>query len=192
MARPKNPDFEYLPDRRGILKAYVWVTCETCGNVALVRTDGSRRFCSKSCAVAKQHVQGKSRQASGDEHYAWKGSEAKYQALHNRVMRARGRAGHCERRAEVGCKSLTYEWAHIHDTDPGDPSNYVSLCKTCHQRYDKQTGADHARAKLTAENAAEIRHRYAAGGISQQALADEFLVGQTVISRIVLGNAYQP
>ena len=33
-----------------------------------------------------------------------------------------------------------------------------------------------------------IRERYASGGVSQQALADEFGVGQSTISRLVLGG----
>lgn len=191
MPKPKNPAYEYIPDARGIERARVRITCEQCGKSALVRTDGHRRFCSKSCAVLTQHAGGLSRQAKGSEHYAWKGSAAGYQALHNRVIRARGRADHCELRESAGCKSITYEWAHTHDTDPGDPQNYRSLCKTCHQGYDKQTGADHARARLTDEQVGEIRERYAAGGVSQQALADEYGVDQTTISRVVLEQTYR-
>lgn len=43
-------------------------------------------------------------------------------------------------------------------------------------------------AKLTEADVADIRRRYAAGGVSQQSLADEFHVGQTQISRIVSGK----
>jgi hypothetical protein len=191
MARPKNPDFEYLPDKRGIPKAHVRITCETCGEQALARADGSRRFCSKSCAVQAQHAAGKSRQLSGSEHYAWKGSEAGYQALHNRVMRARGAARSCEWRQEAACTSTTYEWAHVHQTDPGDPQNYVSLCKACHVRYDQQLGASHWNAKLTTAQAAAIRAVYAAGGVSQEAIAAAYGIDQTTVSKIVRGEAYR-
>lgn len=125
---------------------------------------------------------------SGAEHYNWKGSAAKYQAMHNRVMHARGRADHCEWRDTVGCSSIAYEWAHLHETDPGDPQNYVSLCKPCHQSYDGQVGETHASAKLTDDQIAEIRRRYAAGDISQQSLANEFGIHQASISKIVLGQ----
>jgi hypothetical protein len=40
-------------------------------------------------------------------------------------------------------------------------------------------------AKLTTAQVVEIRARYAAGGISQQALADEYGVYQTIISRVI-------
>jgi hypothetical protein len=46
-------------------------------------------------------------------------------------------------------------------------------------------------AKLTAEQVAEIRDRYKAGGISQQKLGDEFGVGQGAIQRIVSGKNWK-
>lgn len=191
MAKPRNPGYEYIPDHRGIERAHIRITCEQCGQPTLVRADGHKRFCSKRCSVLKQHAEGRSRQARGSEHYAWKGSDAKYQALHNRVIRARGTANHCEWRASARCVSRKYEWSHIHGTDPGDSKNYRSLCKTCHQRYDKQTGADHASARLTAQQTEEIRARYAAGGVSQQALADEYSVHQTTVSQVVRRKTYR-
>jgi transposase-like protein len=191
MVRQKNPEFEYLPDGRGRLKAHVQITCSRCGNEALVRVDGSQRFCSKSCSTFAQHADGRSRQASGEEHYAWKGQDAQYQARHMRVIRSRGRADRCEWRSSAHCASVKYEWSHIHGTDPGNVANYRPLCKECHQRYDKQTGSDHANAKLTAPQAADIRARYAVGGISQQSLADEYGVSQALISKLILGRTYR-
>lgn len=46
-------------------------------------------------------------------------------------------------------------------------------------------GATHPRAKLTDDNVRYIRGRYATGAVSQQALADEFGVHQTIVSDIV-------
>jgi predicted transcriptional regulator len=43
---------------------------------------------------------------------------------------------------------------------------------------------------LTVVQVQEIRDRYAAGGISQQALADEYGVRQNTISRIVLRKVW--
>jgi hypothetical protein len=48
-------------------------------------------------------------------------------------------------------------------------------------------GERSARARLTAQAVAEIRRRYAAGGISQTQLAAEFGVGSSCISRLVRG-----
>ena len=52
-------------------------------------------------------------------------------------------------------------------------------------RQARQKGVDHGGAKLTEEQVLEIRRRYAAGGVSQQALGDEFGVAQHTISDIV-------
>jgi hypothetical protein len=46
-------------------------------------------------------------------------------------------------------------------------------------------GADNGNAKLTEEQVIEIRSRYAAGGVSQRKLGDEFGVAQQLISRII-------
>lgn len=189
MAKPRNPEYEYVTDEHGRTRAMQRIACAQCGETALVRA--GQRFCSRRCAVLYQHASGQSRQASGPEHYAWKGSDAKYQALHMRVIRARGRADHCEWRDERGCASRKYEWAHLHGTDPGDVQNYVSLCKSCHQWYDGQQGAGHANAKLTREQAAEIRAQYAAGTVSQETLAAAYGIDQTSVSKIVLGRTYR-
>lgn len=52
-------------------------------------------------------------------------------------------------------------------------------------------GAAHSKAKLTVEQAQEIRSRYAAGGISQDALAKAYGLSQNNVSRIVRGVSYQ-
>jgi hypothetical protein len=54
----------------------------------------------------------------------------------------------------------------------------------------KIRGAANGRAKLMPEQVAEIRRLYAAGGVSQQTLADRFGVKQPQISRLVLGLQY--
>lgn len=56
------------------------------------------------------------------------------------------------------------------------------------QRSAKFSGENNAAARLTDEQVIEIIHRYQAGGISQQALAAEYGISQTNISRIMLGK----
>lgn len=53
------------------------------------------------------------------------------------------------------------------------------------ERYRDKAGEKNGRARLTVAQVREIRQRYAAGGISQQALADEFGLHQTQVSRII-------
>lgn len=51
-------------------------------------------------------------------------------------------------------------------------------------------GSDNQNAKLTPEQVTEIRQRYAAGGVSQAALAREYGISQGGISKIILGKSY--
>lgn len=52
-------------------------------------------------------------------------------------------------------------------------------------------GEAHYAAKLQARQVDEIRRRYTAGGVSQAALAAEFGVTQTTVSRIVIGKGWR-
>src|SRR5947199_536257 len=54
--------------------------------------------------------------------------------------------------------------------------------------FHQPSGELNTAAKLTTDQVREIRERYAAGGVSQQALADEFGVSQPHLSRIVRGE----
>lgn len=51
-------------------------------------------------------------------------------------------------------------------------------------------GEQSPRAKLTQQLAGEIRCRYGAGGVSQQALADEYGVSQFAVSQVILGRRW--
>lgn len=55
----------------------------------------------------------------------------------------------------------------------------------------KISGEDHYAAKLTAAQVREIRARYARGGVTQTALAQEYDVSQSTISLIVLDKAWR-
>jgi hypothetical protein len=59
------------------------------------------------------------------------------------------------------------------------------------ERYGGKPGERNGHAKLADAAVVEIRERYAAGGISQQALADEFGVHQGTISKVVLGLGWR-
>jgi hypothetical protein len=107
----------------------------------------------------------------GPGHPLWKGDDASYTALHNRVYRARGKASHCE---QCGAAGRKYEWAMRYGTDGTDVSDYVSLCKPCHRLYDL--------GRLTLGQREEIARRVAAGE-SQTSLAREFGIHPSVISR---------
>ena len=69
-------------------------------------------------------------------------------------------------------------WRHVtNGASISDPSRRVR-------------GDSHHNAKITQEIAEDIRRRYAAGGVSQQALADEYGIAQRTVSQIVRGLAW--
>lgn len=59
------------------------------------------------------------------------------------------------------------------------------------QKAQMPRGESKPMAKLTDDNVKSIRQRYAAGGITQQALADEFHVAISQINWVVTGKAWR-
>lgn len=125
--------------------------------------------------------------AAGERHYAWKGDDVNPGGLKLRVRRTLGLAPNCANGCEVG----RYEWVCRKGADPLDLASYFSLCRKCSVKYYGQDGAGHANAKLTPEQAAEIRARYVPGQKpTQPELAAEYGVSQGTISLIIRGERY--
>lgn len=74
------------------------------------------------------------RNQTGERNSAWRGSEAKYQALHLRVESARGKPHRCSC-CDTTDPAAKYEWANLsgHYEDIND---YARLCIPCHRRLD--------------------------------------------------------
>lgn len=97
---------------------------------------------------------------TGPEHPQWMGDDAGYVACHGRVYRRRGKAITCL----FGCPSGPYEWANITGSYP-DPDDYVSMCRSCHARYDGAVlsmtadfrGSKRRNSKLTEDKIREAR-----------------------------------
>lgn len=128
----------------------------------------------------------------GEGHQAWKGADITRAGIHSRVWRAKGKPLGCVSRETARCTSERYEWVPVHDADPTDPDGYVSMCKPCRLVYEARTGSGHANAKLTDEQAAEIRERYAASDITQTVLAAEYGISPAAVSNIIRGESYKP
>lgn len=74
-------------------------------------------------------------QLSGENHFAWKGDNVGYDALHDWVANKLGRPQRCEH-----CKNTTkkrYEWANISKEYKRDLSDWIRLCKSCHNKFDE-------------------------------------------------------
>jgi Helix-turn-helix domain len=157
-------------------------TCSVDGCEGITGVPGTARgLCSKHYTRLLRHgdparLKGRHGPGTGPEHPHWKGADASYTALHNRVYRRRGKASdhgceHCGRK-EPG---IRYEWATVHGTDGTDVhAHYISLCVACHRLYDL--------AKLTLEDRAEIARRVAAGE-SMKSIAKDYGIHHSVISR---------
>lgn len=87
--------------------------------------------------------------------------------------------------------------AHIYDGTPAENSADMIRRRRSGWHSGKYATRNTARgsrsgmAKLTEQDVIGIRARYAAGGVSQQALADEFGVNQTKISDVVRGKTWK-
>lgn len=142
-------------------KLYTERSCKGCGEPAWLRKE--QRFCSVSCGALSQTLR-------GENHPHWAGGDISYRGLHNRVTRERGKAPGCYNR-QLGlrdCTSTNYSWALLHGNDPLDPLSYISLCQSCHSRYDYKggkagvprpsiQGSKHVNAQLSDDDIREIR-----------------------------------
>jgi hypothetical protein len=71
----------------------------------------------------------------GEKHYKWKGDFASYSALHYWLARQVGKAIYCS--YDKKHTSTRYHWANISGQYKRDVSDFMSLCPSCHNKYDK-------------------------------------------------------
>ena len=83
--------------------------------------------------------------------------------------------------------SLCCNPAHLYI---GDHAQNMQDMVDRRRRVGKGAGERNGRAKLTQAQADEIRVMYAAGGVSQQRIADLYGISQFAVSQIVLGKRY--
>ncbi len=91
-------------------------------------------------ARAKQIITPESREKAklkmtGDQHFAWKGDEVGYFALHTWVQRHKGLPQDCE---DCGAtdSDRSYDWANISGEYRRDLDDFMRLCRSCHRKFD--------------------------------------------------------
>lgn len=94
---------------------------------------GGGKTCSRKCfyKYLKKVVK------KGEQSPNWKGNKVGKKALHQWVIKHRGRPMKCEH-----CNSTTakkYEWSNISQKYKRDLSDWQRLCTQCHANYDKET-----------------------------------------------------
>lgn len=82
----------------------------------------------------------------GSKHFAWKGDDVGYEALHAWIHRVAGKADRCcydncsyPRKNADGVlmvKPKRFEWANISKKYKRDLSDWTTLCASCHRKYD--------------------------------------------------------
>lgn len=77
--------------------------------------------------------------ATGEMNWNWRGDEVGYFSLHKWVRRQLGRPAHCSEcgRPDSGKKKTNIHWANISKKYLRDTSDWVALCVSCHQLWDR-------------------------------------------------------
>lgn len=111
-------------------------------DVTLKRVQTSmRRFDIKPRRTGKRHQ-------SGEANSSWKGEEAGYDALHLRVIAARGRPVECARCGRTDSE-VRYDWANLTGRYE-DIDDYERLCAFCHMSYDARRRQETGRRTMGA------------------------------------------
>ena len=103
-----------------------------CGKEVVLRIDSVKTGNTKSCGcirIATTTWRG----IKNEDHPAWKGEKAGYQAIHIWVRKMLGKARECGVCNNSSAKR--YEWANISEKYKRDLKDYVSLCQSCHVKY---------------------------------------------------------
>lgn len=90
------------------------------------------------------------RDQTGDRNHMWRGSQARYAALHLRVAAARGKPSLC---AWCGETEGRFEWANVSGAYE-DVSDYERLCCSCHRFYDAGRRRETGRRTMPEESCA--------------------------------------
>ena len=110
-------------------KPKIKCNCLTCGKVIFKQLcrikSGRGKFCSVVCL---------NRARLGEKHGMWKGKNVGYSALHTWVKRRLGKPAFCAFNKEHNNRGL--QWANKSHQYKRDLSDWVSLCISCHKKYD--------------------------------------------------------
>ena len=72
---------------------------------------------------------------TGENHFAWKGDEVGYIALHDWVKSKLGKANQCED-CSGARNSKRFEWANISGEYKRELADWKQLCSKCHHEFD--------------------------------------------------------
>ena len=85
---------------------------------------GAKKYCSRDCAFDHRR---------NENHFAWKGKEASYSAIHKWVSTNFKKNKEC---FNCGGDKPRLEWANISRYYKRDISDWIVLCSSCHKYFD--------------------------------------------------------
>ena len=110
--------------------------CPVCKQVFVYRkfpSSQDRKYCSKKClyevSLKKYNF------PKGIDHPDWKGDRVGRTALHEWLYRNYGKPNYCEHCMRTDRKQ--YDWANRTGKYLRYKSDWIRLCRSCHQKYDK-------------------------------------------------------
>ena len=125
----------------------------------------------------------------GGKHYAWKGDNVKYRALHQWIENNLGTPSLCS-----DCGSTTakkFEWANISGKYRRDLSDWKRLCRSCHRFFDGIFGERHFNSRLTDKDVIKIKKLYHSGNYFQRELGKTFGISRTWVGKIINKKAWR-
>lgn len=125
-----------------MVKSKINKKCITCDKEFSVYPSLNRiKFCSRKCysETLKGHTpwnKGLKGYLGGEKHYKWQ-EKPSYVAVHHWINKKLGKPSACD-----FCKTTMaprFEWANVSRKYKREISDWVRLCKKCHNRYDDIT-----------------------------------------------------
>lgn len=113
--------------------------CKQCGISFFRKKYLKRTYCGRECQMKATLHRGRGKlrdytSITGKNNYAWKGQDVSYFGLHAWIQRQLGKANNC---IKCGTKNAkTYHWANISHMYKRNLVDWMSLCQSCHFRYD--------------------------------------------------------
>ena len=164
--------------------------CLTCNKEFIIKPSrikyGLGKYCSKNCFYERPD---KPRE---EKHHCWKGDKVGYSAMHDWIIRQKGRPKICEHCGTTTAKK--FEWANVSGEYKREISDWIRLCTKCHIAFDGSivTGEDNGQSKLTEKQVIEIRKLYEHNNlISYENLAHDFKISKAAIHKIITRKTWK-
>lgn len=100
-------------------------SCGVCGIVFSDSTKHKRKYCSLKCRYSRE-----------ENNPNYKGDSVGYFGLHLRIIRRLGQPDTCEKCKKGGLSGKQIHWANKSGEYKHNTSDWMRLCKDCHQLYD--------------------------------------------------------